>query len=122
MHNDHPPAPADEHIICPVCRRPAEPILFAQHPDVDEQITQLVALVRPDWTPAQGLCPNCVLRALDTLVALGHDPYTVLRHADVTRPDPAVSVHAPPALPVPLRLHANPNFRGQGIVIAFVDS
>jgi serine protease AprX len=121
MNNEHPPA-ADEFILCPVCRRPVEPVLFAQHPAVDEQIKQLVALVRPDWTPAQGLCPNCVLRTLDTLVALGHDPYTVLRHADVTRPDPAVSVHAPPALPVPLRLHANPNFRGRGVVMAFIDS
>jgi serine protease AprX len=122
MPIDHATSGATAFIRCPVCHRPADPVLFAQHPQVDDQIQALVAAMHPGWTPERGLCPNCVLRALDMLVASGHDPYTVLRHAAVSEPDPAVTVYASPALPVPLRLHANPNFRGRGVVIAFVDS
>jgi serine protease AprX len=121
MLTDQPLADAPA-IRCPVCGRPTDPTLFARHTRVDPQIKALVAQTHPDWNPDQGLCPACVLAALDTLVALGHDPYAVLRHADLTHSDPAVTVHAPPALPVPLRLHANPGLRGRGVVIAFVDS
>jgi serine protease AprX len=121
MSNDHPPAEL-LRLRCPVCGRPADPTLFARHARVDPQIKALVAQTHPGWEPEQGLCPACVLEALDTLVTQGHDPYAVLRHADLTQPDPAVTVHAPPALPVPLRLHANPGLRGRGVVIAFVDS
>ncbi len=122
MLKDHPPAPDPPAIICPVCGRPADPTLFARHTRVDPQIKELVARTHSGWEPAQGLCPACVLTALDTLVSLGLDPYAALRHADLTHSDPAVTVHAPPALPVPLRLHANPLLRGRGVVIACVDS
>jgi serine protease AprX len=121
MSNDHPPAEASP-IRCPVCGRLADPTLFARHGRVDPQIKALVAQTHPGWEPEQGLCPACVLEALDTLVTQGHDPYAVLHPADLTYPDPAVTVLAPPALPVPLRLHANPGLRGRGVVIAFVDS
>ncbi|HUS15398.1 MAG TPA: S8 family serine peptidase, partial [Chloroflexia bacterium] len=74
------------------------------------------------WRPGQGVCPACVQRALNTFEAAGVDLHRLLSHHGARSDNPAVAAYGLPALPVPLRLHANPLFRGAGVVLGMLDS
>jgi serine protease AprX len=109
-------------IPCPICGRPAEPALFADAIELEEPVMRALIDLFPDWRPSAGACPNCVGQALDRLSASGLDLHAILSHHGARSDDPQVAAHGRPALPVPLRLHANPLFRGAGVVLALLDS
>ncbi|HMA34285.1 MAG TPA: S8 family serine peptidase, partial [Chloroflexia bacterium] len=107
---------------CPICGRAAEPALFAAHVELEEIVMRTLAEVFPEWHPGAGACPMCVQRALNTLAATGRDLHSILSHHGARSDNPQVAAQGTPALPVPLRLHANPLFRGRGVVLGMLDS
>ncbi|HUS17118.1 MAG TPA: hypothetical protein VM536_19135, partial [Chloroflexia bacterium] len=109
-------------VRCPICGRPAEPALFAAHVELEESVMRALAEVYPAWRPGQGVCPACVQRALNTFEAAGVDLHRLLSHHGARSDNSAVAAYGLPALPVPLRLHANPLFRGAGVVLGMLDS
>jgi serine protease AprX len=110
-------------VRCPNCGQRAEPALFRQSIELEEVVMRALVAGFPDWRPDQGVCPACVRRALDSLAGTGQDLAGILSHHGARNDNPQVAVGGrPPALPVPLRLHANPLFRGRGVVLALLDS
>ncbi|MGI8587408.1 MAG: S8 family serine peptidase [Chloroflexia bacterium] len=121
---ENPPAEiaARPFILCPICGQPAEPALFAEHGKIEEICRQTLAAAFPAWRPTSGVCPACVERATNTLSVSGLNLHSVLSHHGSRSDHPQVAAHGKPALPVPLRLHANPLFRGAGVVLGMLDS
>lgn len=107
---------------CPICRRPVEPALFARHVALEGIVVQALSVFHPTWRQAEGACPNCVQDALANLAATGQDLEDLLIHEEARTRNHMVAASGQPALPVPLRIHANPLFRGRGVVLGFLDS
>src|SRR5437764_1492248 len=101
-------------VNCPICGQPAAALLVAQVERVDWKILGRIQDAHPAWNPAQGLCPVCVQDALDAFRCAGHDLHEIIYRAEMTATDPGTLVE-PAALPIPLRLQANPRYTGQGV-------
>ncbi len=108
-------------VRCPRCGRPAEPALLARYGDVDPVVRDVLVHRAPGWAAASGACAVCVQGALRTLAA-EHDLHRLLWHEAARGDSPLVAAAGQAALPVPLRLHANPVFRGRGVVLGLLDS
>jgi serine protease AprX len=124
LSQQDPEAEADERpaVRCPLCGQRAEPTLFARHPQMQDVVRDTLSLLHPGWRLADGACPNCVGRALEALTSSGHDLGRILLHAAAHTDNPLVAAAGDPALPIPERLHANPLFRGAGVVLGMLDS
>lgn len=73
----------------------------------------------PDWLTSNGECPSCVQQALlHTRLAHGN----AAMYRSIRRLWPLDSRSAFPALPTPLRIHADPRYTGRGITVAHIDS
>jgi serine protease AprX len=83
------------------------------------QVVERIAKSHPGWSLASGACPACVQQALlVTLLERGHTAF----EKGLQSLWPLDAETAFGALPTPLRLHADPRFKGRGIGIAFVDA
>jgi serine protease AprX len=106
---------------CPVCGQPAAARLLARAHQVDLKILSLVDATTPAWEPSQGLCPACVQRALDAFAAAGNDLHQLIYRAELASDDPGLLVE-PVALPLVMRLQANPRYTGRGVCIVMLDA
>lgn len=109
-------------VRCPICGQAAEPALFAESVGLEEVVMRTLVELHPDWQPSRGACPACVGRTLDALARTGVDLHRILSHHGTRSDHPQVAVQGNPALPVPLRLHANPLLRGAGVTLGMLDS
>ena len=106
-------------LTCPLCSRPLDPDLVDIQPKIEEHIARILQEANPDWKPEDGACPECVHEAV--LKAIEARSPTSL-HTELLVPFPVYSRDEKKLLPTPVRVHANPNFTGRGVNVAFLDS
>ncbi len=106
--------------ICPHCHELHDDFVDSFPGVIGERVIQYVQAAIPRWQPEMGLCPACaeifLQRALRDLARENvwselHE-YTQLVYDD----DRAHII------PTPVRVHANPQYTGKGVSIAFIDS
>ncbi|MCW5849503.1 MAG: S8 family serine peptidase [Anaerolineae bacterium] len=108
------------HLVCPSCGQTSDDLL-AEFPGViGERVTDLVHDELPAWQPSDGLCVACadryLQRALQQLAR--ENAWSELNEYRELVYDSNLS-HI---IPTPTRVHANPNYTGRGVTIAFIDS
>src|SRR5687768_4903829 len=109
----------DTSLLCPLCRRPLDPDLLAIQPKIEDHIARILCELHPEWNPEDGACPDCVHEAVEKAIEVRS--VTSLQ-AELLTPFPVYSRDEKELLTTPLRVHANPNFAGRGVTIAFLDS
>src|SRR5919197_2182326 len=105
--------------ICPICQRPLDSVLLAVQPKLEEHIERILCEDHPDWKPEDGICPECVHEAVEK--AIEARSLTSLQ-AELLTPFPVYSRDEQQLLRTPVRVHANTNFTGRGVTVAFLDS
>ncbi len=109
----------DTSLLCPLCRRPLDPDLLAIQPKIEDHIARILCELHPGWKPEDGACPDCVHEAVEK--AIEARSVTSLQ-AELLTPFPVYSRDEKDLLTTPVRVHANPNFTGRGVTVAFLDS
>jgi serine protease AprX len=106
-------------LLCPLCRRPLDPALIELQPKLEDHIARILRENNPGWARGDGVCPDCAHGAAEK--ALESRSPTSLQ-AELLTPFPVYSRDEKRLLPTPFRVHANPNFTGRGVTVAFLDS
>ena len=109
----------DRILLCPVCSQPLDPELLAIQPKIEAHIARILQEKYPGWKPDDSVCPDCVHEAVEK--AIEARSLTSLR-AELLTPFPVYSRDEKQLLTTPVRVHANPNFAGRGVTVAFLDS
>lgn len=115
---------------CPICKQYVERLLHDFKSKGERAVVRKMEALHPKWSTYQGMCERCLfLNEFDSV-------------DDHFLPDPGISSEKHSAtgtalrstlfrtrvknefalLPTPMRLNADPRFRGKGVTIAFVDS
>ncbi len=105
--------------LCPLCRRPLDPVLIEIQPKLEDHIARILRENNPGWKRDDGVCPDCVHGAVEKAIE-ARSPTSL--QAELLTPFPVYSRDEKRLLPTPLRVHANPNFTGRGVAVAFLDS
>jgi serine protease AprX len=106
-------------ILCPICRQSRDEALLAIQPKIEDHIARILKEDHPGWKPQDGACLECVHEAVER--AIQARSVTSLQ-AELLTPFPVYARDEQKLLPTPIRVHANANFTGRGITIAFLDS
>jgi serine protease AprX len=109
----------DRTVLCPICHCPLDPDLFAIQPKLEDHIARILQENNPDWKPEDGVCLECVNEAVEKSIEARS--VTSLQ-AELLTPFPVYSRDEKQLLTTPIRVHANLNFAGRGITVAFLDS
>ena len=109
----------DRTALCPICHQPLDPTLLTIGPKIEDHIVRILREDHPGWKPQDGACPDCVHEAVEK--AITARSVTSLQ-AELLTPFPVYSRDEQKLLTTPVRVHANANFTGRGIAIAFIDS
>src|SRR6185503_19962198 len=109
----------DRTILCPICHSPLDPDLLAIQPKIEEHIVRILREKNPGWQCDDGACPECVHDAVEK--AMEARSLTSLQ-AELLTPFPVYSRDEKQLLSTPVRVHANLNFAGRGVTVAFIDS
>ena len=109
----------DRTVLCPICHNPLDPAFLTIQPKLEEHIASILGESHPDWKREDGICPDCVHEAVEK--AIESRSLTSL-HAELLTPFPVYSREEKKLLTTPVRVHANPNFTGRGVTVAFLDS
>lgn len=113
---------------CPICKQYVERLLHIFTSEAEQAVVDKIRQRHPGWSVYQGMCERCLyLNEFD-------EAYV----GEGFLPDPGFDGLGPSALrsslfrarvnsefallPLPLRLNADPRFRGRGVTIAFIDS
>lgn len=104
---------------CPLCRRPIDPVLFVIQPKLEEHIARILSENNHGWKPEDGACLECVHGAVEKAIE-ARSPTSL--QAEQLTPFPVYSRDEKQLLLTPVRVHANPNFTGRDVTIAFLDS
>lgn len=101
---------------CPLCGEAVDRLIYPFHRAEEEAVLQRIRERHPHWAGAQGACPRCIdyyhvemLREEGVVPEEG--PHFPIRTAD--------DYWVPPT---PLRMGADPAFRGRGVTICMIDS
>jgi serine protease AprX len=105
--------------LCPICRRRFDPALLVIQPKLEDHIARILSENNPGWKRDVGACPECVHGAVERAIE-ARSPTSL--HAELLTPFPVYSRDEKQLLPTPIRVHANPNFTGRGVTVAFLDS
>ena len=105
--------------LCPFCRRPFDPALLVIQPKLEDQIARILSETNIGWKPGNVACLECIHEAVEK--AIEARSQTSLQEEQLT-PFPVYSRDEMQLLLTPIRVHANPNFAGRGVTIAFIDS
>ena len=104
---------------CRVCRREVDGRLLRFAEDLDLDVLTCLHRANPTLEGRDPACPRCVEAAV-SLVAAELGIEALHDRIQASWPiDPGTTYGV---LPVPMRLHANPFYRGRGVTIAFLDS
>lgn len=106
-------------MLCPLCRQPLDPELLAIQPKIEDHIARILHEDHQGWKPEDGACPDCVQDAVEK--AIEARSLTSLQ-AELLTPFPVYSQDEKRLLTTPVRVHANLNFAGRGVTVAFLDS
>ena len=109
----------DHRALCPICHQPLDQILLTIQPKIEDYIARILNEDHPDWKPQDGACLDCIHDAVER--AIKARSLTSLQ-AELLTPFPVYARDEKRLLPTPIRVHANPNFTGKGITVAFLDS
>jgi serine protease AprX len=104
---------------CGLCGTDTEQGDLSEAAWVHHRVLERMAAAHPAWHRRQGACPACVQ---DALLELLLESGGAALHAGIQRVWPLDAEAAFGALPTPLRLHADPRFRGRGVTLAQVDA
>ena len=113
---ENQPKPA---AFCPLCGSPLDSNLLAILPGLEDHIARILSENNQGWKLDDGVCPDCVHDAVEK--AIEARSVTSLQ-AELLTPFPVYSIDEKQLLTTPIRVHANPNFAGRGITVAFLDS
>lgn len=105
--------------LCPICGQPRAGALLTIQPKIEDHIARILQEENPRWKPQDGACIECVQEAVEK--AIQARSVTSLQ-AELLTPYPAYARDEQKLLTTPVRVHANTNFTGRGITIAFLDS
>lgn len=103
---------------CPICRRWTASALFEKHWEMDRRVIRALRDRHPAWRRVDGACPVCVhetAHQVGLTRATANIPPELADH-------PIYGQGEPQALPISVRLRANPHYHGSGVTIAFLDS
>ncbi len=104
--------------VCPICHRMVDAFLFEKHWLMDRRLVRAFRAQHPAWRRVDGACPLCVHEMVQQV--------GLTRASASLSPDLAghpIYGHAEPhALPIGVRLRANPHYAGRGVRMAFLDS
>jgi len=109
----------DRTILCPICHSPLDPDLLAIQPKLEDHIAGILREDNSGWQCDDGVCPECVQGAVEK--AMEARSLTSLQ-AELLTPFPVYSRDEKQLLTTPVRVHANLNFAGRGVTVAFIDS
>ncbi|HEY9527074.1 MAG TPA: S8 family serine peptidase, partial [Anaerolineales bacterium] len=109
----------DRTVLCPICHRSLDPNLLAIQPKLEDHIAGILREDNHDWQQDDGVCLECVNDAVEK--AIDSRSLTSLQ-AELLTPFPVYSRKEEKLLTTPVRVHANPNFAGRGVTVAFLDS
>lgn len=118
IRSTHSVSSADS-VFCPLCGRRTDAILLELGRQLEPQLARLLREKHPEWHPQQGACPRCVLDIVKT-AQQKRAPESI--HLETLSPFPTYAHAEPALLATPYREHAYPQFRGRGVVMAFLDS
>ncbi len=110
--------PGEAEQVCPICRRVVSAALFEKHWQLDARVVRALRDRHPAWRRADGACPTCVHEMVQQVGlnrATANLPRELGNHPIYGQAEPA-------ALPIGVRLRANPHYAGRGVRIAFLDS
>lgn len=101
---------------CPVCNQYSDTLLHDFHTGGEKQVIAKLKARHPQWSEHNGLCERCLyLNEFDTV----EEHFTSLAKGTLFR---SRMKNEFALLPTPLRLNADPRFKGRGVTIAFLDS
>ncbi|MEK9135765.1 MAG: hypothetical protein AAB393_01475, partial [Bacteroidota bacterium] len=101
---------------CPICRQYADTLLRTLPGTGEDLVIAKIKARHAEWTEQDGMCERCLyLNEFDTV----DEHFTSLTKGTLFRQQIKNEFAL---LPTPLRLNADPRFRGRGITIAFLDS
>jgi serine protease AprX len=86
---------------------------------IDKPVVQRLKSEHPDWVPEKGACPECVYQAANKN-RLWHNHTSI--QEELIMPYPVYSPHKAHLIPTPQRVGASPQYSGQGVTLAFLDS
>ena len=109
----------DHRALCPICHQPLDQVLLTIQPKIEDHIARILNEAHPNWKPEDGACLDCIHDTVER--AIKACSVTSLQ-AELLTPFPVYARDEKRLLPTPIRVHANPNFTGRGITIAFLDS
>ncbi|MBI3242883.1 MAG: S8 family serine peptidase [Chloroflexi bacterium] len=104
---------------CPLCRRPLDPALIEIQPKLEDHIARILRENNAGWKHDDGVCPDCVYGAVEK-AREARSPASLQQ--ELLTPFPVYVRDEKRLLPTPVRVHANPNFTGRGVTVAFLDS
>lgn len=104
---------------CTLCGRLQSKAILDEAAWLDQRVVDRLARAHPQWRRRDGACPACVQEALLETVLL--DGRTSLE-GRLQKVWPLDAEAAFGAIPIPLRLRADPRFKGRGTTIALVDA
>lgn len=104
---------------CALCGAPTPQALLDEAGWLDQRVVDRLARTHPRWRQADGACPACIQEAVLASVLVAG------RHAFEGRVQsvwPLDAKAAFGAIPTPLRMRADPRFKGKGSSIALIDA
>jgi len=110
---------ASEGHACPLCKQIGDAQQQLEYGWAPPEVKRRLAAVHADLHAEDGVCPACVQQAL--LEVLLKTPDDKL-HETIQAAWPLDIEAALGALPIPIRMHADPNFTGKGVTLAMIDS
>jgi serine protease AprX len=108
-----------EMLACALCGGPLDFDIAQINRALESRAAGALQGLHPNWAADDWLCPDCVLRAVNTLRDQ-RSPTSL--QAELRLSFPAYARDDTRLLPTPLRVHANPRYTGRGVTIAFLDS
>lgn len=111
--------PLSAAYVCQICSRPIDSALTQFQRDLDAHAIRALHRLRPGWEHSAPVCPACVFAALQREAQSRAEADI---HAALPLPFPANGRADEHIQPTPLRVNANPNYTGRGVVMAFLDS
>ncbi len=105
--------------VCSLCGLPITPEIRPLFTRIDPSVARKIKETHPHWAASDGACPECV-HAANLEVLQARSPTSL--HEELLLPYPVYTPREARLLPTPHRVPSNPQFTGQGVSMAFIDS
>jgi serine protease AprX len=105
--------------VCPLCGRPLVASIQPLLGQIEAPVARHLQGRHPDWIPGDGACPDCVHLAA-AAVRLERSRTSI--QDELMLPYPVYAEDETGLLPAHQLVDANPQYTGQGVTLAFLDS